>query len=1161
MTGATAAGRAAEQPLCAHLRVHSEYSISAGMLRLGGDNDVGALAAQRGIGALALTDDNNLFGAIKFYRSCVRAQVKPILGCQIRMAYEDMPEFRAVLLAANAEGFASMSRLLSRAQKREDRCGVVDADLLDKKSARGLIMLSGYEGEAGAAMRNGSPREASEAMNRWHERLGPGGYLCELSLCGREDEDVVAEQLASAAHSAGVPAVAAHPAMFPNKSDFESHDVRTCIAHGWRFQDEERLRLFSPDQYLFSADELDRKYGERFSGALENAAEVARRCNYDFAVGSDAHLPKIKRDGEDPAELLDQQCREGLERLPKKAASKKEYYARLRDELEVIRSKGYSDYFLIVADFVNFARENGIPVGPGRGSGAGSLAAHALGITGIDPLEYGLLFERFLNPERLAMPDFDVDFCMERRDEIIARARAKYGEDSVSQIATFGRLKARAVVRDVGRVLGLPYGKCDDVARLIPAELNATLDKARREVDDLDQLISGDPELTAMWEHARNLEGLPRNVSTHAGGVLIASRPLTEFCPLMRPAESGTQGMISQYDKDDVESVGLVKFDFLGLRTLTVIDLAVRMIAKHGRASFSEQDLRLDDEKTYRVYQTDDTVGIFQCEAAGMRDVMRRMQPKTLEDVAALISLYRPGPIESGMTKDFLERVADSSKIRYPHSSAEPILSSTYGTIVYQEQVMQIAQVLAGYTLGQADILRKAMGKKDPQVMSQQRDNFVKGAEPKLGRDDAEKMFDAIMKFAGYAFNKSHAVAYAVLSVRTAYLKTHYPAAFYAAIMTANFHDTEQLSKLIDDAKRHDIGISPPDVNSSDWCFAPETKSQVRYGLAAIKGVGRRVAEEVAHKRAGNGKFRSLADLCAQVPAKLFTRKTIENLVRAGACDSLVQSGCIGEKRARLFAGVSAALDEASELREHANQDRLFGGDKEPPERADTGPVRRWLAPRRLQEELQALGMTVSGSIYKAQSWLLENYRIISLQRVEEGVRGLWAGNISRIITPSMMRKRGMELFIIDDGENRPIEMRAVRGILDKSSPPKVGTVVLVEGEVKRNQRMELQLCANRVTTLLQLCSDYLESAQIDATMGDGEAFASMIAKIQQKGKGRSAVHINLQHQNKKCEERYEIKDRSLDVDLLTELYELHGYKPSLRYSLPPLHVAQARSS
>ena len=1040
-----------------NLRCHSEHSLGDGMLRLGGDRNVGRLAAERGIGALALTDDNNISGALKFFRCCSEAGVKPILGCLARLAWSETgDEFRLTLLVRDRQGFVSLSRLLTRAQEREQRRGTIDARELTEADVAGLAALAGFESDLGACLRRSDAAGADRLAGRWRELLDEH-LFAELTLAGRTGEAAGSAALARFAAGRRIAAVAAHPALFAERDDFTAQEIRACIGSGRRLEDPGRPRLSTPEQYLLSAAEMAAAFAS-FPGALENACQLAQACNWSFADGGGAGLPRIEG-VTDAAAQLRSLASTGLEQLG--LADRPDYRQRLEREIEVIVRQGFADYYLIVADFVGFAKKRRIAVGPGRGSGSGSLVAYCLRITDIDPIACGLLFERFLNPERISMPDFDIDFCMDRREEVIAYVREKYGSGAVSQIATFGTLGAKAVVRDVGRVLGLPYAQCDEIARLIPNELHVTLASAQREVEELRRKIGASDEIARLWEYAEALEGLPRNAGTHAGGVLIAPRPLAEFCPLMHVGDGG--GMVSQFDKDDLGAIGLVKFDFLGLRTLTMIEYAIGLIRDSGRPEFGVQDLDLEDEAAYQIYRDTDTIGVFQCEAPGMREVMRRMEPESLEDIAALISLYRPGPIKSGMTEGYLRRRAGKSEITYPHPKSRAVLEPTYGTIVFQEQVLQLAQQLASFSLGQADVLRKAMGSKDPEIMAKARSEFVAGAGATLGRKGAQELYDTIAEFAGYAFNKAHAVGYAILSVQTACLKAHHRIAFYAALMSTNFQDQDALAKFAADAAEHRIGLLAPDVNRSRPLFVPEGENGIRIGLASVRGVGRLAAAAICDARRQGEGFSSLAEMCSRCPTGALNRNALENLIRAGACDCLIGSGSPGQRRSLLMADLPAALSEAAHSRTHQNQNELFAEHPDAP--AQRSRAEPWPQMRVLQEEYQALGLTVSGHFFQTVEWIVRaDRRIQTLAEINRGQEDLFAGCILAIKTPPALRKQGIDIVVLDDGRNR-IGMR-----IDGNARPEgklgCGDVVICRATPKMNQRQEMQLYASEVFLL-----------------------------------------------------------------------------------------------
>ncbi|MGM0553668.1 MAG: DNA polymerase III subunit alpha [Pseudomonadota bacterium] len=897
-----------------HLRVHSEYSLIDGLVRL---KPLVEQVAEAGMPAVAVTDHCNLFGLVKFYRAAIARGVQPIIGADVlvRNARADASLARMTLLAQNDPGYRNLTRLISRAWQEGQHKGVprIDGEWLDGGAADGLIALSG--GIDGLFV-NGSAvaRELDVSeLAPWQARF-PGRFYLELTRTGRVGEEAWIEQALAASETFGVPVVATNDVRFLVAADFEAHEARVCIHDGVTLDDPNRPRRYSEQQYLRSPQEMAELFAD-IPEALANSVAIARRCSVTLTLGEsvlpDFPVPEGYTVDDHLRETAAQGLAARLERF--RFAGSADYEARLARELDVICQMGFPGYFLIVADFIQWAKDNGIPVGPGRGSGAGSLVAYALGITDLDPLRYELLFERFLNPERVSMPDFDVDFCMEKRDDVIDYVAERYGRDKVSQIITHGTMAAKAVVRDVGRVLGHGYGFVDRIAKLIPFELGMTLEKALAESEDLKTQYDEDEEVRAIIDLAMKLEGLTRNAGKHAGGVVIAPSALTDFSPLYCEDDGGS--LVTHFDKDDVEAVGLVKFDFLGLRTLTIIDWAVQNIRRMDPQATVDLDaVPLDDPETFRLLKAYQTTAVFQLESGGMKDLIRRLQPDSFEDIIALVALYRPGPLQSGMVDDFIDRKHGRARVEYPHPDLEPILQPTYGVILYQEQVMQIAQVLASYTLGGADLLRRAMGKKKPEEMAKQREIFMEGA---LGRGVEEAtatyIFDLMEKFAGYGFNKSHSAAYALVAYQTAWLKAHYPAPFMAAVLSADMDNTDKVVGLIEECRNMGLEVLPPDVNRSDYRFTCRDAATVVYGLGAIKGVGESAIDTLLRAREAGGAFHGLVDLCQRVDLGKLNKRVLETLVRAGAMDGL------GVNRATLLGDIPTAVAAAEQTERNAS--------------------------------------------------------------------------------------------------------------------------------------------------------------------------------------------------------------------------------------------------
>ena len=948
-----------------HLHLHTEYSLVDSIVRI--PELMEAVRAQ-GMASVTLTDVNNLFALVKFYRAAMRCGIKPIIGLEARVSglSPDEQDSSLVLLCRNQAGYGALSRTLTRAYLESEHVGgpVVQRDWLIEAGADLIVLSGAREGDVGKALLAGDKRLAKAHADFWSSHF-PDSYYLELQRTGRDEEEQYLGEVLDLAARCSLPVVASNDVRFIRRQDFEAHEARVCIQTGCILDDARRPHLYSDQQYLRSAKEMEALFAD-IPEAIANSVEIAKRCNVTLSFG-DSVLPKFPiPDSLTPQEFIRLEAEQGLSKrlqqtgtddLPKD----NEYGTRLASELEVINSMGYAGYFLIVADFIRWAKENDIPVGPGRGSGAGSLVSYALGITDIDPLQYDLLFERFLNPERISMPDFDIDFCMANRDRVIEYVAQRYGQSHVSQIITYGSMAARAVVRDVGRVLGYPYGFIDRIAKLIPFEVGMTLDKALKREPALQEQYESEEEVRAILDMSRTLEGLVRNAGKHAGGVVIAPSELTDFTPLY--CEAGGTNVVTQLDKDDVEAIGLVKFDFLGLRTLTIIENTVRCanakLRELGQPLIDIDEIPLDDEAAYETLRQSQTTAVFQLESSGIRDIIKKLAPDNFNDVVALVALYRPGPLQSGMVDDYIDR-KHGARVDYFHPALEPVLKQTHGVILYQEQVMQIAQVLAGYTLGSADILRRAMGKKKPEEMAQQRQVFVGGAvERGVDRRTASHIFDLMEKFAGYGFNKSHSVAYALLAYQTVWLKTHFPAEFMASVMSSDIDNTDKVVNLIDECRGLELEVAPPDINHSDYDFTVAGESTIRYGLGAIKGVGQAAVEQLVMQRKQQGDYAGLDDFCLRLDAQKVNRRCVEALIRAGAMDGF------GHTRASLFAHLDKALRHADRHQRDldAGQDDMFAEVEAglPERKLEMQALEEWDDETKLAGERQTLGLYLSG--------------------------------------------------------------------------------------------------------------------------------------------------------------------------------------------------------
>jgi len=986
------------QVMFVHLRLHTEFSVIDGTNRI---DEIVKSAASDQQPALAITDLSNLFGAIKFYKEGRKRGVKPIIGVEIwleGLGKEATQLSRVLLLVQNHAGYLNLSELLARAWTQNGTKTQASISLAWLSELNGgLICLSGAQaGPVGQALLQGDEARAFDAAMQL-ANVFPHRFYLELQRAGRPEDEPQVAAAVQLAQRMQLPVVATHPIQFAAPEDFEAHEARVCIAEGEILANPRRVRRFTREQHFKTSAQMAELFAD-VPSALANSVEIARRCNLSLVLGKpqlpNFPIPEVNGVVMGADEYFRYASHEGLKvRMAhlypdpvKREAEMPRYVERLEFELVTILKMGFPGYFLIVGDFINWAKNNGCPVGPGRGSGAGSLVAYALKITDLDPLQYNLLFERFLNPERVSMPDFDIDFCQGNRDRVIDYVKDKYGKDAVSQIATFGTMAARAAIRDVGRVLDMSYTFCDGISKLIPNKpgvaVTLQLPPPDRPKDDkmvyateaepiLAEREVKEEDVRTLLELARKLEGMTRNIGMHAGGVLIAPGKLTDFCPLYQ--QPGSESAVSQYDKNDVEAVGLVKFDFLGLATLTILEIAREFIVKRhkGQENFAFENLPLDDKPTYRLFQEGKTEAVFQFESRGMQGMLRDAKPTRLEDLIALNALYRPGPMD--LIPSFVARKHGREVVEYPHPLVANMLSETYGIMVYQEQVMQTAQILGGYSLGGADMLRRAMGKKDTDEMARHRQIFRDGAAKNdISQDKADEVFDLMEKFAGYGFNKSHAAAYSLLAYHTAWLKVHYAAEFFCANMTVEMDDTDKLKVLLEDAIKMGLTFEPPDVNRGVSRFEPVSDKVIRYGLSAIKGSGQQAIEAIVAAREGRGvgplgdtrgPFKSLFDFCARVDRSRINKRTVEALIKAGAFDA------IHLNRASLLASVDLAFEFGAATLANANQCSLFdmgGGDEvgsstQEPELVQATP---WGVKERLTFEKTAVGFYLSGHLF-----------------------------------------------------------------------------------------------------------------------------------------------------------------------------------------------------
>jgi DNA polymerase III subunit alpha len=889
-----------------HLQCQSEYSVKNSLVRVSNLIDS---VKESGMKSVALTDEMSLFSAIKFYQKAINAGIKPIIGAKISLSF-DKGHYDVLLLCQNHEGYLNLSELISKAYLNEQGISIVsvtEEQLITHQ--KGLLMISSpTTSDITKLLLSNDFKTAKNKALSW-KSIFKDRYYMSVQRTDRPSDEGLLNLIIDLGLEVEVPIVATNDVQFLDKNDYEAHEARICIAEGGLLDDARRAKNFSNHQYLKTSEEMVLLF-EDYPQVIENSSEIAKRCNLHFELFEKNYLPVFPTpEGMSIADFFSQESKKGLEvRLEGLEVDKKIYNERLNFELSVILEMEFPGYFLIVSDFIRWAKEHGIPVGPGRGSGAGSLVAWALSITNVDPIEHDLLFERFLNPERISMPDFDIDFCTDRRDEVIAYVADKYGSEKVSQIITYGTMAAKGVVRDVGRVLGHPYGFSDQISKMIPNELKMTLNKALKDSVELKSRYDSEESVSTLIDLSLDLEGIIRNVGTHAGGVVIAPSKISDFCPIYKgPDESDV--IVSQFDKDDVEAVGLVKFDFLGLSNLTVIDKAVKIIASKGLSKelIDIDKLQLDDPKVFKLLQDCDTTGVFQLESEGMRGYLKKLKADCFEDIVAMLALYRPGPLDAGMVDDYIQ-VKHGAKVRYPHQMLEEILRPTNGVFLYQEQVMKSAQIMAGYSLGGADILRRAMGKKKVEEMAQQREVFVKGASEKnIDEKKANEIFDLIDKFSGYGFNKSHSVAYAYISYQTAWLKAHFPAPFMAAVLSGVMDDTDRVAFTVGESKKKGVKVISPDINQSDYEFSITDNKTIVYGLGAIKGVGEALVNEIVLEREKNSDYLDIFNFCFRIEKKYLNRRAIEALIYAGAFD------VFGVKRATLISTYPSAVRQAEQ--------------------------------------------------------------------------------------------------------------------------------------------------------------------------------------------------------------------------------------------------------
>ena len=1138
-----------------HLHTHSQYSLLDGACRL---DAVIALARELRMPALAITDHGNMFGAIEFYKKATRAGIKPIIGTEAYVAggsrFEKQPSnrypdsgFHLILLARNQTGYLNLIKL-STAGFLE---GFYHRPRIDKALMRehseGLIASSAcLKGEINWLLLSGKTEAAVAVAREYQEIFGEDGFYLEIQNHGLEKELLLLPKIEALSRETGIPLLATNDCHYLQQDDAEAHDALLCIQTGKMVDDRDRMRYNTDQIYFKSAEEMEQALGD-FKPALENTIRVAEACNLEFDTGG-LKLPvyPLPKPFVDPDAFLKHLCEIGVRERYSEITDRIE--KRLEYELGVIKDMGYAGYFLIVKDFCDYARAEHIPVGPGRGSAAGSLVSYALRITNIDPLKFNLLFERFLNPDRVSMPDIDIDFADRGRDRIIQYVIDKYGKDNVCQIITFGTMAARAVVRDVGRVLGIPYGEVDRIAKMIPLAVDMTLEKALKQSSELAELVKTDSRITRLIDYSKRLEGLTRHCSTHAAGVVIAPSALTNYVPLFKGSRDE---VTTQFDMKMVEEIGLLKMDFLGLRTLTVIDDAVRMIREaHREAKIDIDSLPLDDPDVFKLFAAGETVGVFQFESAGMRDYLRKLAPESFTDITAMNALYRPGPLDSGMIDTYIERKKGAANVRYPHPKLETILKSTYGVIVFQEQVLQIANALADYSMGKADLLRKAMGKKDAALMAEQKREFLIGAEKqKVDKKIATEVFDQIETFARYGFNKAHSTCYAYLAYQTAWLKHYYPEEFMAALMTSEINDTDRIYVLLEECRRMNIEVLPADVNESRFDFSV-ADGGIRFGLQAIKNVGEGPARAIVEEREQGGRFTVFSDLVGRVPIRTVNRRILESLVAAGACDSLEGS------RAQKHEAVEATLEYGHRLAQHNSSHDLFAGAGGSVERVapQLPDIPEWSTAELLAKEKSTLGFYISGhplDKYRDDLVFFTTSGAAGLAGATDG-REVTVGGIVSAVKTTVDKKGNQMAFVTIEDFTGSVELILFSDCYEKCREyVRVDQMVLVmgristrEGEAPKilcSELLPLEKLAERFNCQLVIkidedCSD----KTIEETLSTLEGFRGGTPVLLAAGHNGSEVYIR--------SKKYAVNP---DFELLNRLKELLGESSAY---LRPLH-------
>ena len=1093
-----------------HLQCQSEYSVKNSLVRVSKLIDS---VKEAGMKSIALTDDMSLFSAIKFYQKATNAGIKPIIGAKISVDF-DLGHYEVLLLCQNHEGYLNLSELISKAYLNEQGISIVsvtEEQLISHQ--QGLLMIASPISSDISQLLLTNELELAHTKAKHWQSIFKDRYYISAQRTDRHSDENLLNLTIELGLKLNIPVVATNDVQFLSKSDFDAHEARICIAEGGLLDDSRRLKFFSNSQYLKTANEMSELFKD-YPQLIANASEVAKRCNLHFKLFEKNYLPAFPTPkGKSIAEFFSEESNKGLQvRLKGLNVNEKSYFDRLNFELSVILEMDFPGYFLIVSDFIRWAKENGIPVGPGRGSGAGSLVAWALSITNVDPIQHDLLFERFLNPERISMPDFDIDFCTDRRDEVIAYVSNKYGSEKVSQIITYGTMAAKGVVRDVGRVLGHPYGFSDQISKMIPNELKMTLGKALEDSNELKARYDSEESVSTLIDLSQDLEGLIRNVGTHAGGVVIAPSKISDFCPIYKGSDE-SDVVVSQFDKDDVEAVGLVKFDFLGLSNLTVIDKAVKIIAKKGLSEglIDIDTLKLDDPKVFKLLQDCNTTGVFQLESDGMRGYLKKLKADSFEDIVAMLALYRPGPLDAGMVDDYIQ-VKHGAKVRYPHKMLEEILKPTNGVFLYQEQVMKSAQVMAGYSLGGADILRRAMGKKKVEEMAEQREVFVKGAaEKNIEESKANEIFDLIDKFSGYGFNKSHSVAYAYISYQTAWLKAHFPAPFMAAVLSGVMDDTDRVAFIVGESKKNGVVVIAPDINQSEYEFSITDNKTIVYGLGAIKGVGEALVKAIVIEREKNGKYSDIFDLCFRVEKKFLNRRAIEALIYSGAFD------LFDIKRATLIATYPRAVKQAEQRQSDSSkgQDSLFAEVD-----SHTEYEKNYIKGGFLSfKDVMKFEKNVMGYYLERHptDWYKSDLKSIVctlpkdlIFRNNREVRVL--SLISDIIYRNTRRGQ-MASLTLEDGEKRINAAVFSQKLAENSEHILLDEVVVVSGKVSKDFREQWQIVVDRIDSVDRVQIKYAKYLKIQLTEENKSEYLKL-CELLKEYPGKCPVIIEYQSTN-----------------------------------------------